>query len=119
MATFFCLATGKGNGLDASPRGGQPGFVHVVDPHTIAFADWPGNNHLESMHNLETNDRLGLLFLFPDLEVLLRINGRGRVTTDPDLLERLREGGRLPKMAKVIAIDRVLFHCGRAINRAK
>ncbi|MBZ8141623.1 pyridoxamine 5'-phosphate oxidase [Rubrivivax gelatinosus] len=118
-ATFFCLATGSERGLDASPRGGRPGFVQVLDAHTVAFADWPGNNRIESMRNLQHDERLGMVFLFPGLEVFLRINGRGRISTDPGLLARLKEGERLPKTAVVVAIDEVLFHCGKAINRAR
>lgn len=119
VATFFCLATGSARGLDASPRGGPPGFVHVLDAHTVAFADWPGNNRIESLRNLEQDDRLGMVFLFPGLEIFMRINGRGRISTDPVLLEELREGRRMPKTATVVQIDEVLFHCGKAINRAR
>ena len=118
-ATFFCLATGSEHGLDASPRGGPPGFVHVLDPHTVAFADWPGNNRIESMHNLEFDDRVGMLFLFPGLEVFMRINGCGRITTEPDLLALVSDGERTPKTAIVVSIKEVLFHCGKAINRAQ
>lgn len=118
-ATFFCLATGSQDGLDASPRGGEPGFVHVIDAHTVAFADWPGNNRIESMHNLERDERLGMLFLYPGLEVFMRINGTGRISIEPALLERLKERGRTPKTAIVVSVREVLFHCGKAINRAR
>ena len=118
-ATFFCLATGSENGLDASPRGGPPGFVHVLDARTIAYADWPGNNRIESMRNLQRDERLGMLFLFPGLEVFMRINGRGRVSTAPELLAELAAGGHLPKTATVVVIDEVLMHCGKALNRAR
>lgn len=118
-ATFFCLATGSEDGLDASPRGGPAGFVHALDAHTVAFADWPGNNRIESLRNLERDSRLGMLFIFPGLEIFMRINGRGKVSTDPALLARLAEGGRVPKTATVVRIDQVLLHCGKAVNRAK
>ncbi|MGJ7524649.1 MSMEG_1061 family FMN-dependent PPOX-type flavoprotein [Variovorax sp. GB1P17] len=118
-ATFFCLATGSARGLDASPRGGPPGFVHVLDENTVAYADWPGNNRIESLRNLESDERLGMVFLFPGLEIFMRINGRGRISTDPGLLAELREGDRVPKTATVVLIDEVLLHCGKAINRAR
>ncbi|WP_422014605.1 MSMEG_1061 family FMN-dependent PPOX-type flavoprotein [Roseateles sp.] len=118
-ATFFCLATGSERGFDASPRGGPPGFVRVLDSRTLVYADWPGNNRIESLRNLENDDRLGLLFLFPGLEIFMRINGRGRISTDPSLLATLKEGERIPKTATVVSIDEVLLHCGKAINRAK
>lgn len=117
-ATFFCLASGSGQGLDASPRGGPAGFVHMLDAHHVAFADWPGNNRIESLRNLERDGRVGLLFLFPGLEIFMRINGQARISTDPALLMQLGEGGRLPKTAIVVAIKEVLLHCGKAVNRA-
>lgn len=118
-ATFFCLASGRQQGLDASPRGGPAGFVKVLDPHHVAFADWPGNNRIETMRNLVEDDRLAMLFLFPGLEVFLRINGHGRISTDIDLLAMLAEGAKIPKAATVVSIDQVLFHCGKAVNRAR
>ncbi|WP_420874497.1 pyridoxamine 5'-phosphate oxidase family protein [Pandoraea nosoerga] len=93
VATFFCLATGSAQGLDASPRGGEPGFVKVLDERTVAFADWPGNNRIASLRNLTEDDRVGMLFLFPGLEVFMRINGRARICVDADLLSKLGEGG--------------------------
>lgn len=118
-ATFLCVASGREQGLDASPRGGPAGFVKVLDAHRVAFADWPGNNRIETMRNLAEDDRLALLFLFPGLEVFMRINGRGRVTTDPGLLGGLQESGKTPKTAILVEIEQVLFHCGKAINRAR
>jgi PPOX class probable FMN-dependent enzyme len=118
-ATFFCLATAGPGGLDASPRGGPAGFVHMLDRHTVAFADWPGNNRIESMHNLQSDNRVGMLFLFPGLDIFMRINGRARVVTDADLLDDLQEGGKAPKTATVVLVDEVLLHCGKAINRAR
>lgn len=118
-ASFFCLATGRQQGLDASPRGGEPGFVHVLDSKTLAFADWPGNNRIESLRNLQEDSRAALLFIFPGLDIFMRVNGNATVSTDPDLLATLSESGKIPKIAIVILIDQVLFHCGKAINRAR
>jgi PPOX class probable FMN-dependent enzyme len=118
-ATFFCLATGREQGFDASPRGGPPGFVQAIDARTVAFADWPGNNRIESMRNLQEDARLGMLFLFPGLDVFMRINGRGRISTDAALRASLAEGAKVPKTVVVVTVDEVLFHCGKAVNRAR
>lgn len=118
-ATFFCLATGREAGLDASPRGGAPGFVKALDRTTVAFADWPGNNRIESMRNIVAEDRVALLFLFPGLDIFMRLGGRARVSVDPRLLDRLLEGQRRPKSAIVVQIEEALFHCGKAINRGR
>jgi uncharacterized protein len=119
VATFFCLATGSAAGLDASPRGGAPGFVQVLDEKRVAFADWPGNNRIASLRNVSEDNRVGMLFIFPGLEVFMRINGHALLSVEPELLQRLAEGEKTPKTAIVVTIDEVLFHCGKAINRAK
>ncbi len=91
----------------------------MLDSKTLAFADWSGNNRIESLRNLAEDTRLGMLFIFPGLEVFLRINGRGRLCTAPGLLAQLEEDGHSPKAATLVAIDEVLFHCGKAVNRAR
>ncbi|AVS85268.1 MSMEG_1061 family FMN-dependent PPOX-type flavoprotein [Paracidovorax avenae] len=118
-ATFFCLATAGGGGLDASPRGGPPGFVQALDERTVAFADWPGNNRLASLRNLGDDARVAMLFLFPGLDIFLRINGRAQLSLAPDLLAKLAEHGKHPKLGVVVDIDETLFHCGKAIHRAQ
>lgn len=119
VASFFCLATVSDKGLDVSPRGGPAGSIHALDRKRIAFADWPGNNRIESMRNIQKDNRVATLFIFPGLEIFMRINGRSAISVDPDILQRVGEGTRVPKTAMVITIDEVIFHCGRAVNRAK
>lgn len=119
VASFFCLATAGHEGLDASPRGGPPGFVQALDERTVAFADWPGNNRIASLRNLGEDDRVAMLFLFPGLDIFLRINGRASRSQAPHLLAQLAEAGKQPKLAVVVAIDETLFHCGKAIHRAR
>jgi uncharacterized protein len=118
QATFFILSTGNETGLDASPRGGSPGLVQILDRKTVCFADWPGNNKIESLRNIVQFPQVGMLFLFPGLDIFMRINGMAGVTTDAAVLDRLKEGTRVPKAAVVVTVEEVLFHCGRAINRA-
>lgn len=117
-ATFFSLATSGAGGVDVSPRGGPPGFIHVLDDQTIAFADWPGNNRIESMRNIIQDDRAALLFIFPGLEIFLRVNGNASISVDETLIHRLSEGNRLPKAVVVVSINELIFHCGKAVNRS-
>ena len=91
----------------------------IGEKQVIVFADWPGNNRIETLRNLIEDDRLAMLFLFPGLEVFLRINGRGRISTDENLLTSLKESGKTPKTAIIVSVEQVLFHCGKAINRAR
>jgi predicted pyridoxine 5'-phosphate oxidase superfamily flavin-nucleotide-binding protein len=60
-----CLGTVGEEGADVTPRGGPPGFVHIVDDGTLALPDWPGNNRLDSLTNIVSDSRVGMLFSFP------------------------------------------------------
>ena len=116
---LVCIASSGPEGLDVSPRGGEPGFVQVLDRRTLAIPDFPGNNKIETLRNLVRDERVALLVLFPGLDIFLRIAGRAAVTRDPPLLERLAHAGKRPITAIVVGVELVYFHCGRAINRAK
>jgi PPOX class probable FMN-dependent enzyme len=117
-ARFFCVATGSTAGLNVSPRGGSPGCVQVLGPQSIAFADWPGNNKIYGLRDIVRDDRVAILFLYAGLDVFLRINGRAIVTRDAAIRGRLAEGSRVPRLAIVVTVEKVLFHCGRAIKRS-
>ncbi|WP_372395381.1 MSMEG_1061 family FMN-dependent PPOX-type flavoprotein [Azospirillum sp. HJ39] len=122
---FVATASGGGmgggvaGGMDCSPRGGRPGFVHAEDRRTLALPDWPGNNKLSSITNILTSDgACGLVFLVPGMDIFLRVNGIATVTTDPALLGRLTEEGRTPKAAIRLAVQEAFFHCGKALRRS-
>lgn len=70
----LCTSDASGN-LDASPRGGMPGFCKVSDDHTVLLPDRPGNNRLDSFTNLLQTGRIGLLFFVPGVDEMLRVNG--------------------------------------------
>lgn len=65
LSPFVCIGTCGEDGADVSPRGAKPGFVHVLDDTTVALPDWPGNNRIDSLLNLVSNPKIGLLFLIP------------------------------------------------------
>lgn len=113
------VATASETGMDCSPRGGRPGFVHAVDRRELALPDWPGNNKLSSIVNLLTSDgACGLVFLVPGQDVFLRVNGIATVTTAPELLARLVEQERQPKAAIRLSVREAFFHCGKALRRS-
>jgi predicted pyridoxine 5'-phosphate oxidase superfamily flavin-nucleotide-binding protein len=64
------------------------------------------------------NPEVGLVFMVPGMLEVLRINGRARLTTDPELLATLEAKGKLPRAALVVDIRDVYIHCGKAIIRA-
>lgn len=119
LSPFLCLGTmGKDSRADVSPRGGEPGFVHVLDDGRLAIPDRPGNNRLDSFSNLLDDPGVGLLFLVPGFEDVLRVNGLGRVTTDPDLMARFVADGKPPRAVLVVEVREAQLHCGKAVRRA-
>ncbi len=115
---LMVLATTSAGGTDASPRGGPPGFVVVLDAHHVAFADLSGNNRLDSYGNIVEHRQVGLLFLVPGVGETLRINGRASITTDPLVLEATAIDGVEPKVAVVVDVDECFIHCAKALRRS-
>ncbi|MCS3451201.1 MULTISPECIES: MSMEG_1061 family FMN-dependent PPOX-type flavoprotein [Bradyrhizobium] len=106
-------------GHDVSPRGDAPGFVQVLDPHHLAIPDRPGNNRLDTLENLLANSAIGLLFVIPGIEELLRINGTGRLTRSREFLQRMSVNGKAPKLAIVVTITEAFLHCTKALKRSR
>ena len=119
-APFICIGTQSADGTaDVSPRGDPRGFVEILDSHTLAIPDRPGNNRLDTLSNLIANPCIGLLFMIPGFDDTLRVNGRARLVTDPALLERLAMHGRPPRLAIVVDVAEVFLHCAKAFRRSK
>jgi PPOX class probable FMN-dependent enzyme len=113
------LATSSDTGGDCSPRGDSPGFVRVLDERTLALPDRTGNNLADSFRNILRNPSLGMLFLVPGLRETLRVNGRAYITDDADLLARFPFDLRPPKLALIVEVEEVYFHCGKALIRSR
>lgn len=109
---------GTEGGADVSPKGEDPGFVHVLDDATIAIPDRPGNNRLDGFQNILENPKVGLIFLIPGVDETLRINGIAEIRDDADLLARFAVGGKLPRTVLVIKITEVFLHCAKALVRS-
>jgi predicted pyridoxine 5'-phosphate oxidase superfamily flavin-nucleotide-binding protein len=91
-----------------------------VDGRTIAIPDRPGNRRIDTMSNILGNPgaSVGLVVLVPGVDEVLRASGRASVSNDPNLLTEMAVNGKVPKLAIVIALDEVFFHCGKALKRA-
>ena len=118
-APFAVLATCGPEGLDCSPRGDPPGFVRVMDEHTLLIPDRRGNNRIDSLRNLVRDPRISLLFLVPGVGETMRINGRAVISTDPKLTESFVFNGKTPKCVLVVTVERAYFQCTKAIIRSK
>lgn len=115
---FVVLATSSPSGTDASPRGGPPGFVTVLDEHRVAFGDLSGNRILDSFANIVASPSVGMLFTIPGMDETLRLNGRATLTTAPDVLAACAIDGRTPKVAVGVDVDQVYVHCAKAFRRS-
>ncbi len=119
-ASPFCvLATSGPEGLDATPRGDPPGFLRVLDEKTLLIPDRRGNNRIDSLLNIVRDPRVALLILVPGVSETLRVNGRGRITTDPALLEPAAMDGKVPVTGLVITVESVYFQCAKALVRSR
>ena len=120
MSPFCVLATsGSDASVDASPRGGNPGFVHVAGPNLLLMPDRSGNNRIDSFRNIvEGSGFVQLIFFVPGIDETLRVGGTGRLSAEPDLLASMEEFGKLPRAVLSIAVREAYFHCGKALMRA-
>lgn len=123
---FAVIASSNASGdCDASPKGGQPGFIKVVDDRTLLIPDLGGNRLFQSFENFESNPKAGLVFMIPGLDVTVRVNGRVRVV-EPAELEALgiepevqwSDDNSVLIQGLLMAVDEAYFHCPRSFKFA-
>ena len=115
---FVVLATADARGhCDASPRGGEPGFVHVLDAHHLLVPEVPGNRLADTLVNVIERPSLGMIGFVPGLGEFLRINGRAWVVEDADVLARAFPV-KTPALGIGVAITQAYIHCAKAALRS-
>ncbi|HEV7370375.1 MSMEG_1061 family FMN-dependent PPOX-type flavoprotein [Arenibaculum sp.] len=120
LSPFLLLASGDpSRGLDVSPRGDAPGFVRVLDDTRLVLPDRPGNNRLDTFHNILAWPSVALLFLVPGLRECFRVNGEATVCDEPALRAACSAQGREPKLVVVVDVKEAFFHCGKAAIRSR
>lgn len=121
LSPLCVLATGGGAGalMDASPRGGAPGFVHVHDAQTLWIPDAGGNNRLDSLSNLLHDPRIGLLFMVPGVNETLRINGTARLRDEPAWTGHFAGAHFTPKLVIEVRVHEAYLHCAKALMRSR
>jgi PPOX class probable FMN-dependent enzyme len=121
---FAVISTSDKNGnCDASPRGGQPGFVKILNSTTLLMPDVRGNRLLQSTSNLEENPKAGLLFLIPGDNKSVRVNGQVEFL-DMDEIQQLGIRNELYHPDETsemiqglkITIHEAYHHCPRALS---
>ena len=120
LSPFVVLASrGSQGDMDASPRGGAPGFVKVLDAQTLLMADSPGNNRLDTLENIIATGHLGTLFMVPGCDETLRVNGRAVLSTDPAELALCADARRTPALVIRLTVESVYLHCAKAFMRSQ
>lgn len=125
-APFLVMASSNADGdCDASPKGGKPGFVKVLDERTLLVPDIGGNRLFQGYENFQSNPKVGLVFMIPGMNVTARVNGRVtvlEVDAVADLLGNPEvfwedDNTRLIQAIR-IDIDEAYLHCPRAFQFA-
>ena len=115
---LFIFATSDGERVDISPRGGNPGFVKVVNERHVAFGDLSGNNRIDSYRNLLQHSSIAMLFMIPGLEETMRVNGTASISTDTEIRNLCTDGDRVPNLAIIVNVNTCFMHCGKALRRS-
>lgn len=110
-------ADAEGN-QDVSPKGDHPGFVEVIDSNTLLIPERKGNKLKFGFRNVLANPHVGLIFLVPNSDETLRINGTAELTADPAVLASLTARGAAALLAMRVTVRECFFHCGKAFIRS-
>lgn len=120
LSPFVVLATGDARlGLDASPRGGAPGFVKLDAQGRLLIPDSPGNNRLDSLQNILATGCIGLLFMIPGVDETLRVNGPAELSDDEAERQACADARRLPRLVIRVVPTAVYLHCAKALLRSR
>lgn len=121
-AAPLCLvATSDAEGnLDVSPKGDPAGsLVRVLDDHTIAIPERPGNRRTDGFLNVLANPHVGLIFVIPGRGDTLRVNGSARLVRDAPYLADLQVRRNVPVLALEVDVEEVFHHCSKAFLRSR
>ncbi|GAA6120971.1 MSMEG_1061 family FMN-dependent PPOX-type flavoprotein [Acidovorax sp. FG27] len=121
LSPLCVVATGgtAGSLLDASPRGGPPGFVQVSEAGDLLLPDAGGNNRLDTLTNLLHDPRIGILFLIPGVDETLRVNGTARLRDEPGFTSLFAAERQAPRLVVQVQVREAYLHCAKALMRSR
>ncbi len=117
-APFVALATVGPEGTDCTPRGDNGQVVFIEDIHTLALPDWRGNDRMDTLRNVVRDGRVSLMFMVPGSTMIVRVNGRAKISAGADKLAQYGKAGKQPRTVMLIKIEELYFQCARAVMRA-
>lgn len=113
---MFFLATADEEGWpECSYKGGDKGFVRVLDEQTLAFPVYDGNGMFLSLGNMAANSRVGMLFVNFENGTRLRLNGYASIDTEDPLISAFPGA----KMVVRVRTREVFTNCRRYVHRYK
>jgi uncharacterized protein len=115
---FVATASAEGQ-CDVSPKGDPPGFVRVLDATTLAIPERSGNRRMDGFRNVLANPHAGLVFVIPGRPETLRVNGGARLVTDGPFFDDMVVRSHRPRLALVVTVAEVFFHCPKAFARSR
>jgi PPOX class probable FMN-dependent enzyme len=117
---FVLIASSDAQGrMDISPKGDEPGFVHILNESTLAIRDRAGNRRGDTFTNVVGRRDVALLFMIPGRGETLRLSGRAEIVRDTWLLDALAADGAASGLALVIHISELFFHCPKCMMHSK
>ncbi len=100
IATAYSDGSGSATmGADVSHRGGKPGFVRIADQNSILIPDFVGNNHFNTLGNIEMNPQAGLLFIDFEKNGLIYMTGTAETIWEGPEIERFEGAKRITKIS--------------------
>ena len=114
---FISTCNDRGE-CDVSPRGDLGGCVKVLNEKQLIIPDRIGNKKQDSNLNILSNPNIGLLFIIPGIEDVLRVNGKATVIKDEEILREMELEGNVPLLGIGIDVEEVFVHCPRAIGKS-
>lgn len=114
----FIGTVGADGSMDVSPKGDPSGLITVLDERTIVIPERPGNRRMDGFHNIVETGAVGILAVIPGRNDTLRINGTGQIVTDGPFFDDLTIKGHRPKLALIVHVREIFFHCPKAFLRS-
>jgi uncharacterized protein len=124
QSPFIVMATSNREGwCDASPKGGLPGFVKILDDRHLLIPDIAGNKLFQSYLNMADNPHVGLVFFIPGCPDVARVNGKVTILSTEEVKRREVEAAVHNPDDRTVVLQGILIeveeaygHCPRALN---